>query len=97
MKMDKTDTQTFISRMPKTMHKQLRFISMYTGMTMQDIGNYAIEKEIALFKKQIPALQEMVEADQPKKEKSSTKPTEQTEIESESSKETDAEDQDDYK
>ena len=59
MKSDNKNTQTFISRMPTQMHKDLRFISMYTGMTMQEIGNYAISKEIELFKTQIPTFREL--------------------------------------
>jgi len=86
MKKDNKETQTFISRMPLKMHKELRFISMYTGQTMQDIGNYAIQKEIELFKSQIPALKELSEQKIPKQEKDSenhsndiidTKPTQE--------------------
>ena len=68
MKKEKVDTQVFISRMPKPMHRQLRFISVYTGMPMQDITNYALEKEILLFKKQIPALKDLMDAENPTKE-----------------------------
>jgi len=62
MKKDNKDTQTFISRMPVQMHKELRFIAMYTGQKMGDIGNYAISQEIERFKKQIPALKDMSDA-----------------------------------
>lgn len=45
---------TFISRIPERMHRELKFIALYTGMTMQDLGRYAIQKEIDRFKQQRP-------------------------------------------
>lgn len=73
MKKDIKKTQTFISRMPIKMHKELRFIAMYTGQTMQQIGNYAIQKEIELFKTQIPALKELSDSQEPKQFEESEK------------------------
>jgi hypothetical protein len=50
-------TKVFACRISEADYKALKYISMKTGMTIQDIGNYVLRQEIERFDKQYPKTQ----------------------------------------